>query len=143
MKTHEDIVTLARMQATLAHHGQVRKFTGEPYVVHPERVEQAVAARGYGPVVQAAALLHDVPEDTPIKRVELALAGIPAAVLDLVDVLTHREGENYADYIKRVAQHPVALQVKLADLEDNMRDLKEGTLKDKYRLAHLYLTERA
>ena len=73
--------------------------------------------------------------------VELLAAGITPRAVELVETLTRRKGEDYAQFIERVSHDRDALLIKLADLEDNMRDLDEGSLKDKYRIAHLYLIE--
>jgi len=53
--------------------------------------------------------------------------------------LTKIEGENYLDFILRAKGNEIARQVKIADIEDNMMSLKEGSLKDKYRLARYVL----
>tara|TARA_B100001094_G_C17819687_1_gene617858 strand:+ start:158 stop:697 length:540 start_codon:yes stop_codon:yes gene_type:complete len=50
--------------ASAAHLGQKRKYTGEPYVVHPIAVSTLVRENGGTFEMQAAALLHDVIEDT-------------------------------------------------------------------------------
>jgi len=49
--------------AERAHRGQRRK-DGQAYIAHPVRVARMLAALGYGEEVLAAALLHDVLEDT-------------------------------------------------------------------------------
>lgn len=46
------------------HSGQVRRFTGEPFVEHPKRVADHMYRLGYGTRDQLKALLHDVVEDT-------------------------------------------------------------------------------
>src|SRR5436309_4268379 len=46
--------------------------------------------------------------------------GFDPVVLDAVDRLTRRADEDYEAYIDRVASHPVAREVKLADLADNL-----------------------
>ena len=53
--------------------------------------------------------------------------------------MTKIEGENYLDFILRAKGNEIARQVKIADIEDNMMSLKEGSLKDKYRLARYVL----
>ena len=58
-------------------------------------------------------LLHDAVED----------GYLPAALTRVwpgLDAITRRSGEQYADYIERVAQHPAARRVKLTDLGHNM-----------------------
>lgn len=49
-----------------AHDEQKRKYTGERYIVHPVRVMQMCQQYSYDPSILAAALLHDVLEDTPV-----------------------------------------------------------------------------
>ena len=46
--------------------------------------------------------------------------GFSDEVLEAVDCLTHREGESYQQFVKRVRTNPLARQIKIADLEDNM-----------------------
>ena len=48
-------------------------------------------------------------------------------IADLVDAVTRREGEQYADFIGRVIEAgPDAIRIKMADVEDNMRNGSEG-----------------
>lgn len=66
-----DIVTRALIFATRGHGSQQRKYTGEPYIVHPIEVMMLVRAHAGTPQMQAAALLHDVVEDTPVTLDEI------------------------------------------------------------------------
>src|SRR3954454_22855895 len=50
--------------ASAAHAGQTRKNDGAPYVTHPLRAAELIAAEGSGEEAAAAALLHDVVEDS-------------------------------------------------------------------------------
>ena len=43
----------------------------------------------------------------------------PAEVCDMVDALTHIDGEDYPAFLRRVARTPGALLVKEADIRDN------------------------
>lgn len=63
-----DMVERARVFATAAHAAvkQVRKYTFEPYIVHPAEVAAIVATRPHDPEMLAAAWLHDVVEDTGV-----------------------------------------------------------------------------
>lgn len=57
----------AKTFATKAHEGQVRKYTGEPYINHPMAVAEIVRQHGGDAGMQAAAYLHDVVEDCDIE----------------------------------------------------------------------------
>jgi (p)ppGpp synthase/HD superfamily hydrolase len=65
-------------------------------------------------------VLHDVLEDTDLSRADLESEGFSKAVLDAVEALTRRSDETYEDFLHRVSLNPIALRVKLADLEDNL-----------------------
>lgn len=110
-----ELVAVAEALARRAHRSQVDK-AGEPYIEHPRRVAAGVKD---DPVVQAAAWLHDVVEDTSVTLEDLRAAGFPEVVVAAVDALTRRPDEDRDAYYTRVAADPVALQVKWADLADN------------------------
>lgn len=136
--SYEDwVVTAARFIAREAHKGGV-DIGGNDYfrghistVAH--KVSEATHADAYS---VATAYTHDVLEDSAITEEEL-LKVLPLEVVDAVAVLTHsREGGSYYEYLERVAQNPLALTVKQAEVEDN-RDvtrLREITYKDAERL---------
>ncbi|MGZ4419002.1 MAG: HD domain-containing protein [Gaiellaceae bacterium] len=108
-----DIVSLADRLAARYHEGQPDK-AGEPYIGHPRRV----AARLSDPTLKAAALLHDVLEDTEATPASLAAEGVPLEVIRIVEILTRREGkESYEAFVARVAKDPCARIVKIADSE--------------------------
>lgn len=101
--------------AIRAHQGQTDK-SGKPYIGHVMRV----SAHCHTPESKVIALLHDVVEDTSITPDQLIAEGIPASIVDGVVTLTRKHGEDYEQYISRVAPHPLCREVKIADLEDNM-----------------------
>lgn len=105
----------AREISRAAHAGQV-DLAGEPYIRHVERVAAAVPNR-----LRTVALLHDVAEDTSWTIADLVTAGFDLTVVATIDALTRRHSETYTGYILRVARNADAREVKLADLEDNMR----------------------
>jgi len=119
--------------AVEAHQGKKDK-AGATYILHPLRVMFRVETEAE----KIVAILHDVVEDHgdvwPVKR--LRQAGFPKRILDALDCVTKRDGESYEKFIARSAKNPIALNVKLADLEDNLdvRRLPEVTEQDRVRL---------
>lgn len=129
--------------ALRAHAGQVDK-AGVPYITHPLRV----MARFQDPILQATALLHDVVEDSEITVSELRSLGFPERVLELVDLLTRRDGESYMSFISRLSGDFSALKIKKADIEENMNIsriplINKGDLArlEKYHKAWCFLSE--
>lgn len=124
------VTDLARVIARVAHRGQTRMDGVEPYLNHPERVAKKLASRpgGVPTYVYVAALLHDVLEDSSFEAVDLLDLGIPEEAVEIVEAVSRREGETYAQFIERVATHPNpwAQAVKVADIRDNLASLPEG-----------------
>lgn len=100
--------------AEQAHDGQTDK-SGKPYIEHPLRV----AAKFTHPTYKCVALLHDVLEDSSYTPDDLRVAGISDEVVKAVVALTHLKHELRNDYYERIKKNPLALAVKLADIEDN------------------------
>ena len=87
-----DLVVLADAFAAAAHAavGQVRKYDKQPYINHPREVRLILlefATDGVTPEQEAAALLHDVVEDTGV-TIELVQGTFGDGVADLVSDLT-------------------------------------------------------
>ena len=102
-----------------------------------------LSVEGLGDDYYIVGVLHDVLEDTPLKEQDLFMRGLNGRQIQQLEALNRKNFANYAEYIINLAKHPllfVACQVKLEDLKDNMSDLEEGSLKDKYRLSK-YLLE--
>ena len=127
-----DVVTKAADYARAAHESidQRRKFTNEPYIVHPQAVAAWVASVTTNPAVIAAAWLHDVVEDTPvtIDQIESDFGPeIARLVADLTDVSQKSDGNRQQrtaiDRKHTSATDPRAKTVKLADLIDNLSDM--------------------
>ncbi|MCS3708106.1 (p)ppGpp synthase/HD superfamily hydrolase [Salinibacter ruber] len=111
MPTLEDAVALAAE----AHAGQTDK-AGAPYILHLLRVMQAQQSTE----ARMAAVMHDLVEDTDYTFEDLEKMGYPSEVIEALRHVTKRDGESYADFAERAGGHPIARQVKTADLEDNM-----------------------
>ena len=112
--TLEDALALA----ALAHKGQKDK-AGAPYILHPLRVMLSLGPRA-NEEERIVAVLHDVVEDCGLTLGDLARAGYSAQVLEALDGVTGREGEEYMEFMARLKPNPIARRVKLADLADNM-----------------------
>lgn len=104
----------ALLVAVAAHKDQCDKG-GQPYIFHPIRVAMAQESMEG----RVAGLLHDVIEDSDIGLDDLS-DEFPASIIDALECLTKRPGEDYFDYVDRVAENPIARGIKLADLNDNM-----------------------
>ena len=122
----------ARIFATAAHAavGQLRKYTNEPYIVHPAEVASIVRSVPHTEAMLAAAWLHDVVEDTGV-TIETVQAEFGTEVADLVSWLTdvsRPEDGNRAHRKARDREHTAAAPaeaqtVKLADLISNTRSI--------------------
>lgn len=138
-------LSIARAIAISAHQavGQKRKYDGTPYYHHPLRVAEAVAENG-GTVNQiAAALLHDVVEDTAITLSDLVTlltesgyteSYIPIVVRmvnSLTDVFVagtgiNREWRQASEIVRHRNNKTTAFWlIKLCDLNDNLDSIEK------------------
>ena len=122
MSKLEDAITLAAK----AHNGQKDK-NGAPYILHPLRVMTRVQSD----TEKIAAVLHDTIEDTDCTIEKLREKGYSEQVLEAIDCLTKRDGEDYDKYLNRSMSNPIAQKVKIADLEHNMDIRRFDVLKEK------------
>lgn len=144
--TIEDALIFAAQK----HRGQ-RDKGGHSYIFHPIRVMQNLGAQA-SEEAKMAALLHDVVEDGGVTLGELRKLGCPEAVVEAVDHLTKDE-EGRRDYeaaIRRAARNPIARQVKMADLTDNLDESRipnptndDRRRVEKYRKALRWLQSHA
>lgn len=123
-----EMVLKAAAYAGEAHVKQMRKSGDEPYINHPLRVSHMAARAGLSAEAIAAALLHDVVEDTDrslddIRRV------FPERVAHLVHLLTQWWADDAPQSIKveakpkyyaAILREPEAIDIKLIDRADNL-----------------------
>jgi (p)ppGpp synthase/HD superfamily hydrolase len=123
------LVRAALEKARAAHEGQVRNGSGGmPYIEHPIAVAARLEEQGYGDEVLAAALLHDVIEDSGTTLDELRrlfgeeVAGLVGALTDDESLESYRERK--AEHRQRVAAAPAdALAIYGADKLTNVTAL--------------------
>ena len=139
----KDMVLRALEIAAAAHSGQVDK-SGVAYILHPITVAGLVET----PEEKTVAYLHDVVEDTAVTLEDLRKEGFPDVIVEAVDAMTRRDGEQRDAYLKRVKNDPIARKVKLADLTHNsdlsrIPDPKEKDIRrrDNYLKEMEYLSE--
>lgn len=130
MQRRTDLVRRARAFAAAAHAGHTRKYTGEPYIVHPIAVSETLAELGHPDEVVAAALLHDVVEDCGVALETIAAEfgpGVAALVEQVTDVSRPHDGNRTRrkeiDRLHLARATPGAKSIKLADLIDNTRSI--------------------
>lgn len=100
--------------AKKAHLGQVDK-AGEDYIKHPEKVASFVKTDEE----KAVAYLHDIIEDTELTLEDLSEYGFSKEVIEAVNIITKKRGEDYQSYLNSVKNNKLARAVKLADLRHN------------------------
>ena len=137
----------ALLVAKAAHMGQKRKYTGEDYVAHPIRVSWLVAMAGGNDAMQAAALLHDVVEDTDftIREVEQMFGMyVGGMVADLTNVSKSHPDLN-RDMRKALDRKQATMiiqeskTIRLADIIDNV----PSTMRYDPGFAAKYVKEKA
>ena len=113
MTSIEDIIRIA----VNAHDG-IKDMVGNPAVAHV----LAVGLMGKTVTEQKAGFLHDVVEDSDTTIDDLRAEGVEEDVLTAVDLLTHRPGMSYEDYVQNIvlSGNQTAIQVKLNDLHHNL-----------------------
>ncbi len=97
-----------------AHAGQ-RDKAGLPYANHPLHLAEQMSTEDE----TCAALLHDVMEDCGATAEDLRALGVSPAAVRAVELLTHRDGVPYLDYVRALRANPIARRVKAADLRHN------------------------
>jgi GTP pyrophosphokinase len=127
----ESVVRRAYDLAALAHEGATRE-NGAPYITHPLAVAETVRGWGLDEASIAAALLHDVVEDTAITLADLKkdfgdeIAFLVNGLTKLKDLKYQKEGdaENMRRFIIAFSEDLRVLIIKLADRLHNMQTLQ-------------------
>lgn len=116
--------------AAHSHAGQMRKYGGGPFINHPLRVMCRVMRMGLDDGVVAAAVLHDVIEDSSVMYDDLIVRFTPSTasiVLDLTDYQKPDEAPRAVrkrKYRERLSKAwKVSQTIKVVDRIDNLRDM--------------------
>ena len=145
--TKNELLNKAIKIAQKAHKNQTDKF-GTPYIGHVIRVMNA--GKTYNEKI--VGVLHDVIEDCPEITLDYLLQeGFPNEIVFAIECLTKNPSDqDYTEFIKQTEKSPLAVSVKMNDLQDNMNLTRFNRLmteKDmnrlnKYLSAYLYLKEK-
>jgi GTP pyrophosphokinase/guanosine-3',5'-bis(diphosphate) 3'-pyrophosphohydrolase len=131
-KVQVDLLKEAYLVAREAHDGQMRS-SGEPYITHPVAVAHNLAKMHLDHETLMAALLHDVIEDTPVTKEDLA-EKFGDTVAELVEGVSkldklkfnnkaEMQAENFRKMLLAMVQDIRVILIKLADRTHNMRTL--------------------
>lgn len=131
--------------AEQAHRGQTRKYTNEPYIVHPLEVASIVSTVTDSEDTIIAALLHDVVEDCGVDRMQIAkmfgtrVGKMVSDVTDIADPMDgNREKRKAIDRMHIADGWPESKTIKLADMISNTRSITQHDPK----FAKVYMAEK-
>ncbi len=132
-KEEQDMVVKAYDLASEAHKDQ-RRYSGEPYIMHPVAVARILFDLGMDHQSIIAAILHDTVEDTDVTLEDLSaafgdeIAQLVSGVTKLgkVPLATYKEqqAENVRKMLIAMSQDIRVIIIKLADRLHNMRTLE-------------------
>jgi len=144
MFTNKNVLTALKF-AVIAHGDQKRKYTGDPYIVHPIEVAEIVSSVEHTDAMLQAALLHDVVEDTKYTLEDLSKVfsiEVVALVDELTDISKPEDGNRAVrkslDRAHTASASKEAQIVKAADLISNTSSI---VLNDP-GFAKVYLAEK-
>lgn len=139
----DKVLKAVRDFADKAHGDQTRKYSPDRYIVHPVRVMETVREYTGDVAMLAAALLHDVIEDTSVSQKELhefletvldhdTANRTACYVAELTDVFTkaayphmNRRTRKSRELSRLAATSPESQTIKYADILDNAKDVVE------------------
>jgi|APGre2960657373_1045057.scaffolds.fasta_scaffold115134_2 (p)ppGpp synthase/HD superfamily hydrolase len=143
-----NLIARATLFADQAHDGQLRKFSGLPYISHPMEVMQIVRGVCNDDDVLAAAVLHDVIEDCGVTYTDLMLEfneNIAHLVYQVTNAANDEDGDRIVRaYINRNVMANAsddAQTLKLADIISNLSGI-DLALECDPAWAKMYLEEK-
>ena len=132
-KLDTKLVTKAYNYALL-HHGDQKRKSGEPYIIHPVQVAYILATLGLDDATICAALMHDLVEDTDVTLDDIK-AEFSEEIAEMVNGVTklgkinyisaeEEQVENYRKMFLAMGKDIRVILIKLSDRLHNMRTLK-------------------
>ncbi len=132
-RANTKLITKAYNYAVI-HHGDQKRKSGEPYIIHPLQVAYTLADMGMDDATICAALLHDVVEDTDATAEDL-IAEFGEEIAIMVDGVTklgklkyvslkEQQVEDYRKMFLAMGKDIRVILIKLSDRLHNMRTLK-------------------
>ena len=132
-KTDSKLVMKAYNYA-VSHHGDQKRKSGEPYIIHPMQVAYILSTLGLDDATICAALMHDLAEDTDV-TIENIAKEFSQEIADMVNGVTklgkinyvsreEEQVENYRKMFLAMGKDIRVILIKLADRLHNMRTLK-------------------
>ena len=125
------LIEKALQIAVESHKGQTDK-SNTPYIFHVLRVMHSVNTDEQ----KITALLHDVVEDTDWTFDKLKQEGFSDEIVEAIDSVTKRKGEDYFTFVNRSKNNVIGRIVKIADIKDNLniKRIEKPTDKDFERM---------
>lgn len=143
---HNEIKIIENAFAFAEHaHKEQKRKSGEPYITHPIAVATILAEMHMDGESIAAAILHDVLEDSPTTKGEM-IRLFGQNIADLVDGVTklakiqfedkaEAQAENFRKMVMAMANDIRVILIKLADRLHNMRTLGSMRIDKRKRIA--------
>jgi hypothetical protein len=127
-------------------YGARRDSSGRLLLAEAVNVAQALGS-GATEAALTSAVLYGVPQNTIWAVDDLARMGVDSMVCEVVDLLKHRRGESYMDFVRRVCAAPglsgeTARLVMVADLRISIARTDSDALRERYE-SSLPLVRRA
>ncbi|GAB3829997.1 RelA/SpoT family protein [Pontibacter rugosus] len=133
LKDNDAKIIKKAFNTSLEAHKDMRRKSGEPYILHPLAVAQiAVEEIGLGTTSIVAALLHDVVEDTELETADIEREFGPSVariiegltkISGVFDYGTSQQAENFRKMLLTLSDDVRVILIKLADRLHNMRTL--------------------
>lgn len=102
-------------------HSGVKDKGGCPYILHPIHVMMEMKKDGASTEELIVAISHDVVEDNEDVTLDTYREmGFSETVIDGIDSVTKRDGEEKRDYIRRCSRNAIGRKVKMKDIKHNM-----------------------